>query len=77
MADIINEMEMELRNFNAEDFYHKSRGHPPDRWNDLNNAEENEIMAEAEEETYLSIDKIRGIWRTLAGRQNPEDVALR
>eukprot|EP00972_Heterocapsa_arctica_P093759 13830250-Heterocapsa_arctica.AAC.1 len=72
MTEITNEMETELRNFNAEDYIHKRRGQHPDRWNDLDNAEDNEIMAEAEEED-LSMDEIRGIWRTLAGRQNPED----
>eukprot|EP00972_Heterocapsa_arctica_P003326 495585-Heterocapsa_arctica.AAC.1 len=63
--------------FQRRGFYHKSRGQHPDRWSDLDNAEENEIMAEAEEDEYLSMDEIRGIWRNLTGRQNPEDVALR
>eukprot|EP00972_Heterocapsa_arctica_P114724 16443969-Heterocapsa_arctica.AAC.1 len=54
MPSIINEMEAELRDSNSENFHHKIRGQRPDRWNDLGIAEENEIMAEAEEEEYFT-----------------------
>eukprot|EP00972_Heterocapsa_arctica_P074899 11054626-Heterocapsa_arctica.AAC.1 len=50
MPDIINEMESELRNSNTENFKRKIRGQHPDRWNSLDDAEENEIMGEVEEE---------------------------
>eukprot|EP00972_Heterocapsa_arctica_P012313 1806633-Heterocapsa_arctica.AAC.1 len=46
MPDIINVLETELRNFNKEDFTHKTRGQQPEPRNDQQETADNEIITE-------------------------------
>eukprot|EP00972_Heterocapsa_arctica_P030053 4429585-Heterocapsa_arctica.AAC.1 len=71
MPDIINEMDIDLRNYSTENYKHKIRGQHPDG-TALGDPAYNYIMGEIEEHMAdWPVADIMEAWQTFKGRQNP------